>query len=152
MGVPNGNNNLPSHHPTGAIYQLTRLLRESDPKWAELQESTGELLSQCGHFNSQEAAISFLEVYSHKDDFRTYGSYEPGGTGYLLVIILTSGVRRRVPLSDCFLEGKTKSGDVLPLIWKSFWLPTGKGNFHSEFSICCLSWSRKTSNLSIIKG
>lgn len=43
------------------------------------------------------------------------------------------------PLIWLFSGGKTTSGVVFPLIQKSFWLPAGKGNFHRECSVCCLS-------------
>lgn len=149
MGVPNGNNNLPSHHQTGASGT------DSSGNLTLNGQSSKKAQGRC-HNDVTLTARRQLSLSWRYTIIRVISGLMAdvrlGGTGYLLVIMSTSGVRRKVPLSACFLEGKTKSGDVFPLIWKSFWLPTGKGNFHSEFSICCFSWGRKTSNFSIIKS
>ena len=150
MGVPNGNNNLPSHHQTGAWGT------DSSGNLTLNGQSSKKAQGRCCYNAVTLTAKRQLSLSWRYTIIRVISglmaAVRLGGTGYLLVIISTSGVRRKVPLSYCFLEGKTKSGDVFPLIRKSFWLPTGKGNFRSEFSICCLSWGRKTSNFSIIKS
>lgn len=100
----------------------------------ELKESR----EKCHHavtLSSQESTVSFLVLDNRLDLEQLEGQTTQS------ICLLSFQWGELGKMSSCLtvLWERNQKWWGLPMIQKSFWLPTGKGNFHKEFSIRCLS-------------